>query len=124
MIEAGKAYTDDTDSSVRLDIPCSCPPKSHGKQSRMAYERWHGVPSRWRDASAQDNLLRFAEMKAGTVEGLRWCLRAKISIDDPNKALRDPVIYRTNTLAHHRLGYIVEFRVLLSGAYLHSKPFL
>jgi len=41
-------------------------------------------------------------MRAGTPEGLRWCLRAKISVDDQNKTLRDPVIYRCNIIPHHR----------------------
>ena len=45
------------------------------------------------------------EMKAGTTEGQKWCIRAKISVDDNNKALRDPVIYRCNLLPHHRTGY-------------------
>ncbi|EIM86286.1 glutamyl-tRNA synthetase [Stereum hirsutum FP-91666 SS1] len=104
MIKSGKAYADDTDNSVALDLPCSCPGKQHGKQSRMAYERWHGIPSLRRDASVEENLSRFAEMRAGTAEGQRWCIRAKISVDDPNKAMRDPVVYRTNTTPHHRAG--------------------
>ena len=33
---------------------------------------------------------RFVEMTEGTEEGQRWCLRAKISVDDPDKAMRDP----------------------------------
>lgn len=57
-----------------------------------------------RDASVEDNLVRFAEMTKGSEEGMRWCLRAKISYDDPNGAMRDPVIYRTNPLPHHRTG--------------------
>ncbi|THH13649.1 hypothetical protein EW146_g6591 [Bondarzewia mesenterica] len=104
MIEMGKAYVDDTDSSSAVDIPCSCAPKQHGRLSQMAHERWHGIPSKRRNATIQDNLGRFAEMTAGSEEGLRWCLRAKISVDNPNKALRDPVIYRTNLTLHHRTG--------------------
>ncbi|KAJ7583033.1 glutamate-tRNA ligase [Mycena floridula] len=86
LIESGKAYADDTE------------------QLQMRDERMHGRPSAHRDDSVEDNLKHFAEMTSGTTEGLRWCLRAKISVDDPNKALRDPVIYRCNVTAHHRTG--------------------
>ncbi|KAG6851300.1 hypothetical protein H0H93_011736 [Arthromyces matolae] len=86
LIEAGKAYTDDT------------------IQDDMREERKNGIASKHRDDSVADNLKHFDEMKAGTEEGLRWCLRAKMSVDDPNKALRDPVIYRCNLLPHHRTG--------------------
>lgn len=63
-----------------------------------------GIASKRRDASIEENLARFAEMTKGTTEGKRWCLRAKISVDDPNKAMRDPVIYRCNDMPHHRTG--------------------
>ena len=63
-----------------------------------------GIPSARRDESIEDSLARFAEMTTGSTEGQRWCLRAKLSADDPNKALRDPVIYRVNILHHHRTG--------------------
>ncbi|KAF9469253.1 glutamate-tRNA ligase [Collybia nuda] len=86
LIKSGKAYADDTE------------------QLQMRDERFKGIASAHRNDSVEDNLNRFDEMKAGTTEGLRWCIRAKISIDDPNKALRDPVIYRCNILSHHRTG--------------------
>jgi glutamyl-tRNA synthetase len=72
----------------------------------MRAERMDGIASKHRGDSVQDNLKHFEEMKAGTEEGLRWCLRAKISVDDLNKAMRDPVIYRCNVLPHHRIGYV------------------
>ncbi|PFH54261.1 hypothetical protein AMATHDRAFT_186121 [Amanita thiersii Skay4041] len=86
LIKEGKAYADDTE------------------QLQMRDERFKGIASKHRNDSPEDNLKRFAEMKGGTEEGLRWCIRAKISVDDPNKALRDPVIYRCNVLPHHRTG--------------------
>ncbi|KAF7596602.1 hypothetical protein BBP40_001003 [Aspergillus hancockii] len=86
IIKLGKAYADDTD------------------QEQMKKERWDGLPSKRRDATIEDNLARFEEMKKGTPEGLGWCIRAKISVDDKNKAMRDPVIYRSNPDAHHRTG--------------------
>ena len=72
----------------------------------MRSERMDGVASGRRDASIDESLARFAEMKKGTEEGQRWCIRAKISVDDPNKAMRDPVIYRCNMLPHHRTGFV------------------
>ncbi|PSS31072.1 hypothetical protein PHLCEN_2v2404 [Hermanssonia centrifuga] len=86
VIKEGKAYADDTE------------------QIEMRKQRWDGIASRHREDSVEDNLKHFAEMKEGTEEGLRWCVRAKMSVDDPNKALRDPVIYRCNVLPHHRTG--------------------
>ncbi|KAL6301820.1 glutamate-tRNA ligase [Sparassis latifolia] len=86
IIKIDKAYADDTE------------------QTQMREERYHGVASKHRDDSVEDNLKHFAEMKAGTEEGVRWCIRAKMSVDNPNKAMRDPVIYRCNLLPHHRTG--------------------
>ncbi|KAF9265646.1 glutamate-tRNA ligase [Marasmius fiardii PR-910] len=86
LIESGKAYADDTE------------------REKMQHERREGIASAHREDSVEDNLKHFAEMKTGSEEGLRWCLRAKMSVDDPNKALRDPVIYRCNPQPHHRTG--------------------
>lgn len=66
--------------------------------------RKDGIPSKRRELSIEDSLARFAEMTTGSIEGQKWCLRAKMSVDDPNKALRDPVIYRCNDGSHHRTG--------------------
>lgn len=86
LIKEGKAYVDDTD------------------QMTMRDERMNGVASKRRDASIEENLERFEEMRKGTDEGVKWCARAKMSVDNPNKAMRDPVIYRCNPLPHHRTG--------------------
>ncbi len=72
----------------------------------MRAERMDGIASTRRDASVEESLARFAEMTKGTEEGARWCIRAKISVDNPNKAMRDPVIYRCNILPHHRTGCV------------------
>ena len=101
LITAGNAYTDDTEqaqasnSLLLLSLP---------NPVQMREERGKGIPSAHRDDSVEENLKHFSEMKAGTSEGVRWCLRAKISVDDQNKALRDPVIYRCNLTPHHRTG--------------------
>lgn len=86
LIKEGKAYCDDT------------------TQEKMRDERMHGIASQCRDLSVDESLRRFEEMKQGTEFGLTCCLRAKISVDSPNKALRDPVIYRCNLLPHARTG--------------------
>ena len=86
MIDEGNAYADDTEQEI------------------LRKERMAGVPSKRRDYPPQDSLAKFKEMKAGSEEGKRWFIRAKISPDDPNGALRDPVIYRCNPRPHHRTG--------------------
>ncbi|KAJ2388506.1 glutamate--tRNA ligase, partial [Coemansia sp. RSA 2603] len=86
LIKKGLAYVDDTD------------------QLTMREERTNGIPSRCRDQSLDTNLERFQEMKDATEFGLKCCLRAKISYDNPNGTMRDPVIYRCNLTPHHRTG--------------------
>ncbi|TAQ87270.1 hypothetical protein B7494_g4441 [Chlorociboria aeruginascens] len=87
MIKEGHAYADDT------------------IQEKMSEERMEGIASKNRDNSVEDNLAIFEQMKEGTEIGQKNCIRAKISIDNPNKAMRDPVIYRCNTdVPHHRTG--------------------
>jgi glutamyl-tRNA synthetase len=86
FIKEGYAYADDTDKET------------------MAHERMNGIPSKRRDASVEDSLAHFEEMKSGSEEGQKWCIRAKISPDDKNKTLRDPVIYRCNQTPHRRTG--------------------
>ena len=90
MIKTGKAYADDT------------------PQEQMRHERMEGIASKHREDSVEDNLKHFEEMTKGTEEGIKWCLRAKMSVDNPNKALRDPVIYRCNLLPHHRTGLVID----------------
>ncbi|SZE99971.1 unnamed protein product [Blumeria hordei] len=86
LIKEGYAYADDTD------------------QETMRDERMKGIASRNRDRDVETNLAIFEEMKIATETGLKNCIRAKMSVDNPNKALRDPVIYRCNLLPHHRTG--------------------
>lgn len=70
----------------------------------MRDERMNGIASSRRDRSVQENLRIFEEMQKASEEGIKNCVRAKISVDDPNKAMRDPVIYRCNPTTHHRTG--------------------
>lgn len=87
MIKEGKAYCDDT------------------PLEKMRAERMDGIKSERRDRTVEENLKIFTEeMKNGTEEGLKNCLRAKIDYTALNKTLRDPVIYRCNLTPHHRTG--------------------
>lgn len=88
IIQAGKAYADDTPGDV------------------MSAQRLAREPSVHRDDSIEDNLARFEEMKKGTEEGKKWCIRAKISYANDNASLRDPVIFRCpkTDAPHHRTG--------------------
>ncbi|PLN80554.1 glutamyl-tRNA synthetase [Aspergillus taichungensis] len=86
LIRLGKAYAGNTPKELMQD------------------QRRDGLPSACRDMSVEDTLSRLESMKSGSQEGQQWCIRARISIDNPNKALRDPVIYRCNSQPHHRTG--------------------
>lgn len=78
MLREGTAYADNT------------------PQEQMRDERFHGIESKCRNNSVEENLRCWEEMKAATPEGLSYCIRAKIDMSAPNKALRDPVMYRCN----------------------------
>lgn len=87
LIKEGKAYCDDTPTE------------------KMREERMDGIASARRERSVEENLKIFTEdMKNGTEEGLKNCVRAKIDYAALNKTLRDPVIYRCNLTPHHRTG--------------------
>ncbi|PVZ98157.1 hypothetical protein BB558_005848 [Smittium angustum] len=90
MILDGHAYCDDTD------------------QATMREQRMVGEASKCRDITIDESLRRFGEIVMGSEEGQKYCLRAKISVDDKNKALRDPVIYRVNLTPHHRTGSVYK----------------
>lgn len=84
LIISGKAYVDDTDVET------------------MRQQRTDGIPSKNRDIDPKESLRIFKAMKDG--EFPEYCLRAKISVDNLNKALRDPVIYRHIDTPHHYTG--------------------
>jgi glutamyl-tRNA synthetase len=86
MIKEGNAYSDDTEHEI------------------MKKERMDGIESKCRNRTVEENLAVFEEMKNATEVGLNSCIRAKISFSNPNKAMRDPVIYRCNVTPHHRTG--------------------
>lgn len=84
LIKDGKAYADNTDVET------------------MRQQRTDGIPSKNRNTDPEASLRIFMEMKNGKCED--YCLRAKISVDNPNKAMRDPVIYRHVASPHHATG--------------------
>lgn len=87
LIAEGHAYSDDTDAET------------------MKLQRMDGIESKCRNRTIEENLRIFDEMTKGSAEGVKNCIRAKVSVDNPNKALRDPVIYRCNVdHKHHRTG--------------------
>jgi len=86
LIKSGKAYVDDTD------------------QETMRAERMDGIDSKNRNMSVEETLIRFQEMKEASERGQKSCLRAKMEMQNKNKAMRDPVIYRVNLIPHHRTG--------------------
>lgn len=100
MIKDGKAYCDDTPTE------------------KMREERMDGVASARRDRSVEENLRIFTEeMKNGTEEGLKNCVRAKIDYKALNKTLRDPVIYRCNltlTTELDQLGRSTQLMISVS----------
>ena len=80
LIHSGKAFADDSELG------------------RGDEDRRNRLPSKRRDLNIKETLGYFDEMRKGTEEGLRWCLRARIEHDSPNGTLRDPVIYRCNLI--------------------------
>lgn len=84
LIEDGKAYVDNTGAET------------------MRRQRTDGIPSKNRNTDPETCLRIFRAMSDGEYED--YCLRAKISVDNPNKAMRDPVIYRHVASAHHSTG--------------------
>lgn len=63
-----------------------------------------GVPSPQRDASIEENLARFEDMRQGKFADGEAVLRAKIDMTHSNLNMRDPVIYRVMHAHHHQTG--------------------
>ncbi|KAF4507309.1 hypothetical protein G6O67_005962 [Ophiocordyceps sinensis] len=66
LIEDGKAFADDSEL---------------GKGDE---DRRNRLPSKRRHLGIDETLARFRDMKTGSDEGQRWCLRARIAYDSPN----------------------------------------
>lgn len=86
LIKVGVLYADDT------------------PVDQMREERMHGIDSKRRNRTPEETMGLFREMQAGTEQGLKNCLRFKLDMQAPNKALRDPVAFRCNLTSHWRTG--------------------
>ena len=90
LIKRGKAYVD---SQTSEEIA-----KQKGTPTQA------GEHSPYRTRSVEENMLLFAEMKAGKHKEGTLVLRFKGDMSSPNMLLRDPVMYRILFQAHHRTG--------------------
>ncbi|KAF3397017.1 putative glutamate--tRNA ligase, cytoplasmic, partial [Talaromyces pinophilus] len=104
LIKDGKAFADDSELGK-------------GDDSRK-----NRLPSKHRDMGIEETLARFEEMKTGSTEGQRWCIRARIAYDSPNGTLRDPVIYCCNLTKHHRTGTSWKYEWIQSTLGLRPVP--
>jgi len=73
-------------------------------QQKMQDERMVGTESEFRNNSVEENLRLWEEMKKASPEGCQTCVRAKADMQNPNKCMRDFVIYRVSLAEHHRTG--------------------
>ncbi|MDO4897339.1 MAG: glutamine--tRNA ligase/YqeY domain fusion protein [Moraxella sp.] len=90
LIRQGDAYVD-------LQTPDEI------KQNRGGFGK-PSVPSPQRNATIDENLARFDDMKNGKYPEGGAVLRAKIDMNSPNMNMRDPVIYRVMHASHHQTG--------------------
>ena len=90
LIEQGKAYVDEQDGET-----ISAQRGGYGNP---------GVESPYRDRPVEENLDRFARMRAGEIDDGTAVLRAKIDMQHENMQMRDPVMYRIKRGHHHRTG--------------------
>lgn len=86
FIREDKAYVDTT------------PPEEMKEQRLKRQANEH------RSQSVEENLRLWQEMINGTEKGEQCVLRAKIDIRHKNGAMRDPTMYRTKKMPHHRTG--------------------
>ena len=86
MIKDGNAYCDDTDKET------------------LQYEKLNKIAGKNRDNSVEKNMKMFEGMIAGTEQGQKSVLRAKMFIESDNGALRDPIMYRFKDAPHPRHG--------------------
>jgi glutamyl-tRNA synthetase len=86
MIKSGKAYAENSPKDVMADL------------------RKQGLETPCRSYTIEESLRLWGEMKKGSVEGKKCCIRAKIDVASPNYTLRDPILFRCKDEVHPRLG--------------------
>jgi len=90
LIKKGLAYVDEqTQDEIRLNRGTVNQP---------------GKPSPFRDRSIEENIMLFADMRAGKYPDGAMVLRAKLDMANPNMLMRDPILYRIIHAHHHRTG--------------------
>lgn len=90
LIKKGLAYVDD-----------STPDEIARQRGPFGIQ---GVPSRYRERPADENLRLFEAMKLGQFKDGEKVLRAKIDMGADNIHMRDPIMYRIKHMPHHRTG--------------------
>ena len=70
----------------------------------MQKNRMQGIASHCRNNSIKENLRIWNLMLKNDSSVREYCVRGKISINNKNKCLRDPVFYRFCDEPHHRTG--------------------
>lgn len=110
LIREGNAYMDNTpleqmreqrmhgiESACRCAArrPSSCEPLAASRSCSIAAHSGMGP---------EDSMRLFEAMLVGGEEASGYCLRARIDMSAKNKALRDPVLYRSNPQPHARTG--------------------
>jgi bifunctional glutamyl/prolyl-tRNA synthetase len=86
LLKTGRAYVDDT-------------PVDELRKQKMNKEENHN-----RSNSVEKNLQMWQEMVKGSDEGRKCVVRAKISMQSENGAMRDPVLFRCKNEEHPRTG--------------------
>ena len=90
LIQQGDAYVDlQTPEQIKLNRGSFVEP---------------GKNSPYRDASVEENLTRFEQMRNGELSEGEAVLRAKIDMASPNVHMRDPILYRVLHSEHHQTG--------------------
>ena len=67
----------------------------------MRKQKLEMVESSYRNASVEDNLKAWEEMKVASDIGRKYIVRAKIDMKSLNGTMRDPALYRVNTETPH-----------------------